>query len=399
MPLRPAATLALLLAVAPCVMAQGPSPSPSPPERDATRFRRRPASGRYVDPESRFSLQGYVTGTYADFQEDFTRVDFPPPGQLLVPRTDHGSFQYDWALFIGSRLSESVRFVVETHFVTRGDGDFHPDIVTTEAQVSWMPLRDKEALRLALGQFWAPFSSVNDDWFSAVNVFAIVPFAARAFPLHYNERGLLAEGAFDFGKDRGLNYALSLGNGVSGMSIEDQHGFDTDGNKTLMGRVGLLPLGSDFEVGVSGMSGDFRQEERADLPPTDPRRFPASFKAAGVDARYARPWIQLRAYGIRSTESLQGSADLDRWGIMTEGTVRVIRSAAVLREVWAKARWDRSGMDMLGGGEEKDQVFSLGLSAKPDRRTTVKAEGFFHQEKDGRRLRDNGFVLQVSASF
>lgn len=58
--LRPAATFALLLAVAPSVMAQGPSPSPSPPERDATRFRRRPASGRYVDPESRFSLQGDV---------------------------------------------------------------------------------------------------------------------------------------------------------------------------------------------------------------------------------------------------------------------------------------------------------------------------------------------------
>lgn len=222
------------------------------PESNASQFTRRPASGRYVDPESRFSLQGYVTGTFADFQEDFLENDFPAPGQLLVPRTDTNSFHYDWAMFLASRLSEDLRFVVETHFVPKADGSFQPDIVTTEALVTWLPFQNKSAFRISLGQYWAPFAGVNDDWLSAVNVFATVPFAARVFPLHFNERGVAADGEFDLGGGRGLNYVVSLGNGVSGMSIDEQHAFDQNGNKTLMGRLGFFPAGPSFEVGSPG---------------------------------------------------------------------------------------------------------------------------------------------------
>jgi hypothetical protein len=36
---------------------------------------------------------------------------------------------------------------------------------------------------------------------------------------------------------------------------------------------------------------------------------------------------------------------------------------------------------------------------QPARRSVLKIGGFFHAEKDGRQLRDNGLVVQMSASF
>jgi hypothetical protein len=392
-------TLTLLLTLGATAASQDAAPQAPPAARDPERFRRKPASGRYLDPESRFSLQGYVTGTFADFQEDFPGEDLPPPGQLLVPRTDRSSFQYDWALFLGSRLSDEVSFVVETHFVTRGDGNFRPDIVTTEARVTWMPFEARNALRLSLGQYWAPFGSVNDDWFSAVNLFGTFPLASRAFPLHYNERGVMAEGEFDLGGSRGLNYVLSFGNGVSGMSIEEQHGNDLDGNKSLVGRLGFFPAGPSFEIGLSGMTGDFRDAPNPTLPATDPLAFPAAFRAVGADARYSRPSLELRGYGIWSTEELDGAADLGRWGFMAEGAFRVARRVRVLREVWLKGRFDRSQLDTLRGPKTTDNVWSLGLNVRPAPRATLKVEGFFHDERHRPARRDNGLVVQMSASF
>ncbi|MGE0454744.1 MAG: hypothetical protein AB7O37_10445 [Vicinamibacteria bacterium] len=395
--------LALVLAAP--ASAQEPPGDAAPGEeapatpKDPERFERRPASSRYVDPDSRFSLQGYVTGTFADFQRDFLRSDFGAPGQLLVPRTSVSSFQYDWAMFLGSRLTDDLRFVVETHFVTRDDGDFHPDIVTTEAKVTWSPFADDHAFRLSLGEYWAPFAGVNDDWFSAVNLFSTVPFAARAFPLHYNERGVELEGEFDLGGARGLNYALSLGNGVAGMTLAEQHGLAQNDRKTLMGRLGFFPLGPSLELGVSAASGRFRGELDESLPADDALRYPATFRALGGDLRLRRPNLEARAYGIRSTEELDGAADLDRWGVMAEAGVRVARELPVLREIWLKARYDRARTEGLDSPSQEDQVVSLGINVRPARRTVLKLEGFFHSEKDGRRLRDDGVVVQLSASF
>lgn len=376
-----------------------PTPSPTPSDKDAGRFKRRPASGRYLDREARFSLQGYVTGSFSDFQEDFPRNGYPPPGQLLVSRTDKSSFQYDWALFLGSRLSQNILFVIETHFVTQDNGSPLPAIVTTEAQVTWMPFENRNAFRLSMGQYWAPFGATQDDWLSAVNLFGTMPYASMAVPIHYNERGIMAEGEFDLGGNRGFNYALSVGNGLSGMSMMDQHGQDVDDDKTLMGRLGFWPVGPRFEIGLSGMSGQFREQGQADAPVTDAHRYGASFQAIGVDARYSRPSLELRAYAIRSTEDLDGAADLDRWGVLAEGALRVARNVPVLREVWLKGRWDRGQGNTLEGPDVEDEVFTAGLNVRPAPRANLKLEGFFHKEHDGRNLRDNGIIAQLSASF
>lgn len=147
------------------------------------------------------------------------------------------------------------------------------------------------------------------------------------------------------------------------------------------------------------MSGDFRDAPRTDLPETDPRRYPASFMAMAADARFSRSNLEVRTYAMRSTEDLSGATDLDRWGVMAEGSLRIARALPVLREAWIKGRWDRSRLEALAGPAEKDEVFSVGLNLKPARRSVLKVEGFFHGEKEGRQLRDNGLVVQMSASF
>jgi hypothetical protein len=383
--------VALLAAVPATAQIEPELPAvPEAADRDASRFRRRHASDRYADHESRFSLQGYVTGTFADFGADHPDPGFPEPGQLLVPRTPNSSFQYDWALFLGSRLSERFEFVVETHFVTAGDGSFDPDITTTEAHVTWLATADGHALRLSMGQFWAPFAGVNDDWFSAVNLFATVPFAARAFPLHYNERGVKAEGEFDLGGDRGFNYAVSLGNGVSGFSLADQRGVDENGDKTVQARVGVFPLGPRLEVGFSGATGRLREGEDG-----------ARFGALAADFRYGAPRFEARGYATWSSEDPDSSAlpDLARKGAMVEAAVRLGRLVPGLREVWAKGRYDRSQLERREGPELDDETFAVGFDVRPERRVRLKLEAFFHRERDGRRLSDDGVAAQLTASF
>ncbi|MCM2258286.1 MAG: hypothetical protein NDJ94_21845 [Vicinamibacteria bacterium] len=385
--------LALLLTRTLAANGQEPAPTAAPEveaDRDASRFRRRHASDRYADHESRFSLQGYVTGTFADFGEDFPDPGFPEPGQLLVPRTNDSSFQYDWALFLGSRLSERFEFVVETHFVTAGDGSFEPDITTTEANVTWLATADGHALRLSMGQFWAPFAGVNDDWFSAVNLFSTVPYAARAFPLHYNERGLKAEGEFDLGGNRGLNYAVSLGNGVSGFALSDQYGVDQNGDKTVQARVGFYPVGPRFEFALSGATGRLRDGDDG-----------ARLDALAVDARYEAPRLEARGYALWSFERPDAASppDLARRGAMLEAAVRLGGTVPGLREIWAKGRYDRSRVEQRSAAELDDEVFAFGLDVRPERRVRLKLEAFRHRERDGRGLSDDGVAAQLTASF
>ncbi len=172
-----------------------------------------------------------------------------------------------------------------------------------------------------MGEYWAPFAIVNDDWFSAVNRFAIVPLASRTFPVHYNE----VEGEFDLGGRRGLNYALSLGNGVRGMGIDDQRGFDLDEDKAVVGRLGVFPAGPDFEVGLSTATMRFRGALDADRAVTDPRRYPARFTAYAVDARLTRSRLKTHGYGVLSWERLEGERDLRRWGAVAEAAARPFR--------------------------------------------------------------------------
>lgn len=369
-------------------------PAPS----SAEEFERRPASRRYIALGSSAYIHGYVTGVFSDFGKDFPNPDNPGPGQLLVPATSNSSFAYDWALFVGTQVSEQVRVVTETHFVSAPSGDFKPVIAATEANITWMPF-GSDPLRVSMGLFWTPFGIVMDDWFSTENLFALIPEATKALPQHYNERGIKLEGQFAYENDWGLNYAISLGNGVSGMSIEDQKSFDFDNNKAVVGRLGLFPGVPGLELGLSVMDGTLRDKEDLDRPLNEAQRFPANFSAWGFDATYRNLDWELRGYWISSKEELVGVTDLEREGWMVEASVVAWEGEGVVTSIEPKIRLDHSRQDVLLGSDRETEVLALGADFWLIGGAVLRVDYFFHDETGFENLDRNGIAVRLSAIF
>jgi len=351
----------------------------------------------YGDIHHGYSLYGGVTAVFSDFGGDFP-TDEVPPGQLLVAPSDKASFQYDWALFIGTNVSESVRLLVETHFVSSPGGGFKPEIVTTEANVTYSPF-ENDTLRVSMGQYWAPFGVVTDDWFSAENLFALLPEAAKAFPSHYNERGVKVEGQKAFAGGWGLNYAVSLGNGVSGVAIGDQHSFDQNEDKAVIGRLGIFPGTSNLEVGFSVFSGKFRDEGDLSVPIDDPVRYAADFNAYGLDAVYRAARFKLRGYWISSTEDLIGAQEIDREGFMLEGSWVGYEGLGIVTSLEPKIRYDRVERDQLFGTPLKDEVIAVGLDIWLRGSAVLRVDYFMHNEGDQRDLDRDGIAIRLTGVF
>jgi hypothetical protein len=366
-------------------------------DTSSRQFHRDPPSLRYTVLDSKIFLHGFVTSVFSDFGADFPR-DEVPPGQLLVSPTDKSSFQYDWALFVGTNVSDSVRVLVETHFVSSPGGSFKPDIVTTEANVTFSPF-ESDALRLSMGQYWAPFGLVTDDWYSAENLFALVPEAAKAFPSHYTERGLKVEGQKAFDQGWGLNYAFSVGNGVGGVAISDQHSFDQDDNKAVIGRLGLFPGTSNLEIGFSVLSGTFRGEGDPGAAIDDPGRYAADFDAYGLDAVYKTARFELRGYWISSTEDLLGAQEIDREGLMLEGSWVAYEGFGLVTSLEPKIRFDWVERDRLFGTPLEDEVIAVGLDIWLRGLAVLRVDYFLHDEGDQRDLDRNGIAIRLTGVF
>lgn len=260
-------------------------------EKEKTDFRWQTAAGDYLDPSSFFSLHGYVNGIYGSKSEGWTDPDptqLGAPGQLLVPNTPNSSFQYDFAIIISSELSERTRIVFESHYVSNpsGNGTAGPGGITiaiTEAAASYDLI--PQYLTFTAGLFWSPFGIINEDWLGAQNNFSLVPRASGAYPVHYNERGIRINGYHHFSDNAGINYVMSIGNGVSNFNISGQQSFDNSNGKTVVGRVGIFPgLGKDLEIGISAMSGKMREVEDLSLPIGNSARYRNSADVFGIDA-------------------------------------------------------------------------------------------------------------------
>jgi len=397
--------LGLVAALAAPVAADSEEVTPSiqegeeePASTSAEEFERRPASRRFVALGSNAFLHGYVTGVFSDFGKDFPNPDNTPPGQLLVSPTSNSSFAYDWALFVGTDVSEQVRLITEVHYVSDPSGDFKPVIAATEANITWMPF-GPNSLRVSMGLFWTPFGIVMDDWFSAENLFALIPEATKAFPQHYNERGIKVEGQYALEGDWGLNYALSLGNGVRGMAIGDQKSFDFDNNKAVVGRIGVFPGVPGLELGFSAMDGTLRDREDPERPLDQAQRYAANFSAWGLDVSYQAWRWDLRGYWISSKEKLSGVTDLEREGWMVEAALIAWEGEGLVTSIEPKIRLDHSRQDVLFGSESETEVLALGADFWLVGPVILRVEYFFHDEQGLSDLDRDGIAVRLSAIF
>jgi hypothetical protein len=340
------------------------------------------AGRHYVVPLAFVSLHGYLEGVFGAASRDWT-VEEPTqlghPGQGLVPFTNNSSFQYDAALFVSTDLSAHTRSLVELHLVSDSAGQGaagHGGLTfaITEASVSWDLY--KSYLTLGGGVYWAPFGIVNIDWLGGQALFLLVPRASGAFPAHFNERGVRLDGAKALARGFGVNYVVSVGNGVHSFDIDGQNAYDLDNGKTVIARVGLFPgLGPDLELGVSFAAGTLRESgdpaaEEATL------RYPGGFSAYGGDLVWHLGNLDVRSYYIMSVEALGAAGgvsppDLVRHGFVAETSYQFMVDLPVgnVRAIVPKARFDWISVDALdetGAAATNMQtgVYSVGVDLR-----------------------------------
>lgn len=343
----------------------------------------RTAGRRSAMPLSFVSLHGHVQGVFAAPSPDWVAPDptqVGAPGQIRVPNTNTSSFLYDAALSVSTDASAQVRALLQLHLVSDpgGQGAAGPGGLTfavTEASASW-DLHESYAT-LSGGLFWSPFGIVNADWLGSQALFLLLPRASAAFPAHFNERGVRVDGALALGKGFGVNYVVSVGNGVSSFDIDGQSAFDLDNGKTATARVGIFPgLGPDLELGASFAAGTLRERGDDTAPAGDARRYPGAFSAVGGDLAWLLGDLALRSYYIRSLESLGTTGgvsppDITRQGFMAEASYRIGVTLPLgnVRAIVPKARFDWVSVDVLdaagtGVASMQTGVYSVGVDVR-----------------------------------
>lgn len=375
-------------------------------------LKRETPSGRYGDPSSFFFLHGYTTVTYADFENQFGTA----PGetsQILVAGSSARSgkhesgFKNDTALFIGSELSNNLKGVFEIHFVGNAR-----DPVITESKITWEPIETEEghpSLRITGGRYWWPFGAHSHEWFSALNNFNLLsPAAAEVLPAHFNELGVMLEGEWLFKEDLGVNYLVSVGNGVSSFELSDNVGgglsntYDHDSNRTVTTRLGVFPGVENFNFGLSFAKGALRDGIDTSYAVTDSRRYQSDFEAYGVDANYTFKKLDLSGYWYFSEETLDGGAaltSLDRNGGTLDVIYNLTEEAPLFKDLDLKLRASTVKDATLSNGTFRRSQYGFGINARPHEFFLLKAEYYIQTEDNIPDIDNDGFVLSGTVEF
>ena len=372
-------------------------------------LRRETPSGQYVDPASFFRMHGYATLSYTANGPDVGKEVGTIP-KILVngvsPRTgeNESGFRNDAALFVGGEPFDRVGTVLEIHFVGNG---LNP--VLTEAKFTYQ-LADADAHELVVsgGRFWWPFGIHNKEWFSSLNNFPVMSVAgAEVVPAHYNEVGLMAEGASVLSDSWGINYVGAVGNGVPSFDVMPNvtaTASDADSNRSVTGRFALVRGGTlGLEIGMSGAAGGLRQGLDPSQPVDNVHRYDASFTAFGPDLTLTWSQVALSAYWYHSSEELTEAPlpELARDGFTIESSYRIpVTDNDRLSSVGLHARVSRAEEDNLAGGVYRRLEYSGAMSLEVTRAFDIQLAYVLQQEdRDAPVVSNNILSLSFTAKF
>jgi hypothetical protein len=372
-------------------------------------LRRKTPSGQYVDPASFFRMHGYTTLSYTANGPDVGKEEGTIP-KILVngvsPRTgeNESGFRSDAALFVGGEPFDGVGTVLEIHFVGNA---LNP--VLTEAKFTYqLADTDEHELIASGGRFWWPFGIHNKEWFSSLNTFPVMSLAgAEVVPAHYNEVGLMAEGASLLSDAWGINYVGAIGNGVPSFDVMPnvtETASDADSNRSVTGRFALVHGGAlGLELGFSGGAGGLRQGLDPSQPVDNPHRYDASYTAYGPDLTLTWSRIALSAYWYHSSEELTEAPlpELTRDGFTIESTYRVpITNSDRLSSFGLHARVSRAEEDNLAGGVYRRLGYSGAMSLAVTKAFDIRLAYVLQQEElDAPEVSNNILSLSFTAKF
>ena len=184
----------------------------------------------------------------------------------------------------------------------------------------------------------------------------------RGMPIVYDfcwDVGIVALGSV-----RPLEFAVGVTNGTPSSS---QPGRDNNGDKSIMGRVGIAPVPS-LRLGVSASTGAYMPDDAENLLPVGASAERYDQTLFMVDAEWTWDRYELRGEGFHNTWETAFAGDLEVTGYYVEGKVGFAAGA------WVAARYDQLLFDdvtPLAGPERPwdDDVtrFEGGLGYRFDR--------------------------------
>jgi hypothetical protein len=190
----------------------------------------------------------------------------------------------------------------------------------------------------------------------------------RGMPIVYDfcwDVGVVALGSL-----RPIEFALGVTNGTPSSS---QPGRDNNGDKSIMGRIGVAPVPS-LRLGVSVSTGAYIADELEPSLPvgTSAERYDQTLFM--VDAEWAVDRLELRAEGVHNTWETPALGDLTVHGWYVEGKYAFPVGAFVA------ARYDQLLFDDIQGTtgparpwDDDVRRFEGGLGYRFDRRVVAKA--------------------------
>lgn len=365
---------------APAPVSAAPEVKEAPPETVDPEYVDRRIEDFEQASVSRFLISGYGTASFVDVRK----------GMRAFGASFNPGFHF--------RMAESLHFVAELEIELEVEaGELETEFGLEFAQVDYLAT---DWLVLSGGKFLTPFNTfgprLHPGW---INKLASPPpiyggHSSGGFIPVLANIGFMGSGGLALCcGDAKVNYALYVGNGVTGEALSDppdedelldlefDNTADLDDGVTLGGRIGVLPI-VNLELGVSYMTGN---------PDS------ARYHLVGTDAWYHWQGLELRgefAYLTRQKRGVEGTV----WGYWLQAAYRFSHLfpgrngfEGVMNRVEPVIRWG----EILDFPEKNRDQIAAGLNywlfeSAPLRLT---------YEVNGGAPRDNRFMLAFTYGF
>ncbi len=331
-------------------------------------------------PASRFLVSGYGTVGFVDVQNGMTAF-----GASFNP-----GFHF--------RMADSLHFNAELEIELEvEDGELDTHFGLEFAQVDYLAT---DWLVLSGGKFLTPFNTfgprLHPGW---INKLSSAPpiyggHDSGGFIPVLSNLGIMGSGGLALCcDDSKVNYAVYLGNGVTGEALSDpptedelldlefDNTPDLGDGLTVGGRMGVLPI-SNLELGVSYMTGDPES---------------ARYHLVGTDAWYYWRGLELRgefAYLTRQKSGVDGTV----WGYWLQAAYRLNHQfpgrsgfEGLMNRVEPVIRWG----EVLDFPEKNREQLALGLNYWLFESAPLKLSYELNDGAPG----DNRFVLEFAYGF
>ena len=334
-------------------------------------------------------LERMVTGVEWHGAIDLTYMDWEPDG----PSSGNSTFDvYELYLAAYAELGEHLAAYFEPRYEHAGDS-----IELRQGYIDWSIA---EPLTARFGKFYMPIGIFREAYYAPVRNLVSYPYSMRLINVTpWEDVGAEVYGEIPLaGEHIKIKYELAVVNGLNENYTEhDSHKVrnarqnrDNNNDKTIGGRIGLVPL-RGLEIGGSYNTGKY----------DDNGEYTLEFVGADLEFSYAD--LAIRAEWVKSTAETAGE-DIETWGGYANLGYKFLKDAWGLDFVEGVVAYDYTdaGQELKDRFtihfDQKVEKISVGLRAEVMEHFFIKAE-YQLTEEDDPEIDNDAVFGQVVAAF